>query len=212
VFVELIEALRCPRPHEDAQLVASATRTEARHIVDGVLGCPVCGAEFPIANGVAHFGEPARRASDDDPDAEIAMRLAAFLELTDARGFVLLCGRWAAHADGIHQLADTQLVLVNPPPSVPGDIASGVIVTRDVVPFAPEVVRAAALDDGGSRAFIASAVRAVRAGGRLVGPASLALPDRTTQLVRDERMWVAEKSATPETSAPRLVSIRKASH
>jgi len=44
VFVELIEALRCPRPHEDAHLVASATRTEARHIVDGVLGCPVCGA------------------------------------------------------------------------------------------------------------------------------------------------------------------------
>ena len=211
MFVELIELLRCPRPHEEVQLVASATRTNARHIVNGVLGCPVCGAEFAIESGVARFGEPSRRAVADAPDAATAMRLAAFLELTDARGFTLLCGRWAAQADGIRQLAETQLVFVNPPPSVPSDIASGVIMARDALPFAGGAARAAALDDNGSMELVRSTIRAVRGGGRVLGAVSLALSGEITELVRDDRMWVAEKNAAPEHPTPQLVSIRKAS-
>lgn len=210
MFVELIETLRCPRPHEDAQLVASTSRTEARHIVEGVLGCPVCGAEFTIANGVARFGEPAEETKPERPDAETAMRLAAFLELTDAHSFALLCGRWGAHADPIHQLAETQLVLVNPPRSVPADIAAGVVLTSEAVPFAGGSARALALDEPASRNFVRSAVRAVRAGGRVLGPATLDLPEGVTELVRDEWMWVGEKIATPD-ATPRLVSITKAS-
>ena len=61
MFVELIESLRCPRHLEGAadapHLVASTTRSEARHIIDGVLGCPTCNAEFPIVNGVARFDQ-----------------------------------------------------------------------------------------------------------------------------------------------------------
>jgi uncharacterized protein YbaR (Trm112 family) len=209
VFVELIEALRCPRPHEDAHLVARASRTEARHIVDGVLGCPVCGAEFMIANGVAHFGEPARETQPEQPDAETAMRLAAFLELTDARGFALLCGRWGAHADAIHQLAETQLVLVNPPRTVPADVAAGVVLTSEAIPFAEGSARALALDDAAPIELARSAVRAVHAGGRVLGPATLDLPEGVTELMRDERMWVGEKTAAPD-ATPRLVSITKA--
>jgi uncharacterized protein YbaR (Trm112 family) len=209
VFVELIETLRCPRPHEEAQLVATASRTEARHIVEGVLGCPICGAEFTIENGVARFGEPGEETWPEKPDPETAMRLAAFLELTDARGFALLCGRWGVHADSIHQLAETQLVLVNPPRTVPVDIAAGVVVTGESVPFAAGAARALALDAPASREFARSAVRAVRAGGRVVGPAALELPEGVTELVRDERMWVGEKTAAPD-ATPRLVSITKA--
>ena len=211
MFVELIEALRCPRAHEEAQLVASATRTESRHIVDGVLGCPVCGAEFTIRSGVARFGDPVRQAVHDEPDAETAMRLAAFLGLTEVRGFTLLCGRWATQADGIRRLADAHLVLVNPPPEVPPDIASGVITTRDAMPFASGAAGAAALDDNASTDLVRATIRAVRGGGRVLGPVSLAVPGDVTELVRDERMWVAEKNAAPESPAPRLVSIRKAS-
>jgi uncharacterized protein YbaR (Trm112 family) len=210
VFVELIETLRCPRPHEDAQLVATSSRTEARHIVEGVLGCPVCGAEFTITNGIARFGEPSEETRPEKPGAETAMRLAAFLELTDARGFALLCGRWGAHADAIHQLAETQLVLVNPPSSAPVDVAAGVVLLRDVVPFAAGSARALALDEPASRDFVRSAVRAVRAGGRVLGPATLELPEGVTELVRDERMWVGEKTAASD-ATPRLVSITKAS-
>src|SRR5262245_13560594 len=98
MFVELIESLRCPRHLESGadapHLVASATRSEARHIIDGVLGCPECGAEFPIVNGVVRFERAVRPTDDEQPSEDSAMRLAALLDLTDARWFALLCGRW----------------------------------------------------------------------------------------------------------------------
>jgi hypothetical protein len=210
VFVELIEQLRCPRPHEESVLVASARRTEARHVVDGALGCPVCGAEFPIVSGVTHFGEPLAAAALDAPSAEVAMRLAAFLELTDARGFALLCGRWTSQTDAILRLTETRLVLVNPPADVPADLASGVIMTRDVVPFTARSARGAALDET-SAPFADSAVDAVQPGGRIVGPTTLPLPGGVTELARDPHMWVAQKNAAPdEHPAPRLVSIKRA--
>ena len=52
MFVELVDLLRCPRPHEDTWLVAAAEAMSGRHIVRGTLGCPVCEAEYPIRDGV----------------------------------------------------------------------------------------------------------------------------------------------------------------
>lgn len=201
--------MRCPRAHEEAHLIASALRTVSRHIEEGALGCPVCGAEFPITNGVAQFDEPRGATPSEPPSAETAMRLAAFLELTDARGFVLLCGKWGAHADQIGRVSDTPLVLVNPPDDVAGEMA-GVIRTRDSVPFAAASARSAALDGGASDAFAQSVVRAVRTGGRVVGPASLPIPAGVTELVRDDRVWVGEKTAASD-STPRLISLTRAS-
>lgn len=208
MFVELIESLRCPRPHEESPLVASSTRTDARHIVEGVLGCPVCNAEYLVQNGEVHFGAPDVATPAEPPNAESAMRLAAFLELTDARGFALLCGRWGAHADQVRRLSDTPLVLVNPPAGIAADVA-GVVRTRDTVPFAPGSARAVALDAAMSRALVESAARAVRPRGRLVGPVALDLPAGATELVRDDRHWVAEITAAPD-AAPRLVPIVRA--
>jgi uncharacterized protein YbaR (Trm112 family) len=209
VFVELIELLRCPRPHEESPLVASALRSEARHIVEGMLGCPVCLAEFPIAGGVAQFGEAEQAAPDVAPDAATAMRLAAFLELTDARGFALLCGGWGAQIELIRRVSDTPLVLVNPPAVVPAG-AAGIIRVRDSVPFAREVARGLALHAQASDAFVATAVVAVRSGGRIVAPALLPLPAGVTELARDDQMWVGEKTATPN-PASRPVEIRRGS-
>lgn len=209
MFVELIELLRCPRAHQETPLVASSLRAEARHILDGVLGCPVCHAEFPIADGVALFGEAANPTPDEAPDAAIAMRIAAFLELTDARGFALLCGGWGAHVDFIRRLSDTPLVLVNPPAGVSTGVAAGVIHAPDAVPFAGLVARALALHQQASDEFAASAVRAVRSGGRVLAPATLPLPSGVAELARDDRMWVGEKAAPPEPTS-RPVAIRRA--
>jgi uncharacterized protein YbaR (Trm112 family) len=209
VFVELIEALRCPRPHEESQLIASALRTESRHIVEGVLGCPVCGAEFAISNGVTRFDEPSMATPSEPASAESAMRLAAFLELTDAGGFALVCGRWTAHADHVRRLSDTPLVLVNPPIDLVVDSAA-ILVVRDAVPLGASTARAAALDAGTSGAFARSAVRAVRPGGRVLGPVSLEIPPNVTELVRDDRVWVGERTAAPD-SAPPLIGITRAS-
>jgi uncharacterized protein YbaR (Trm112 family) len=207
MFVELIESLRCPREHEESALVASATRTESRHIVEGTLGCPVCGAEFPITNGVARFAAPARRAHLEPPSAEMAMRLAAFLELTDARGFALLSGRWCSHADQIRRITETPLLLVNAPHDVVADVA-GSIETRDAVPLAAGSARAAAIDDTLSASEVAAIVRAIRSQGRLVGPAGAAVPEGVVELVRDDHLWVGEKATAPG-EVPRLVRLER---
>ena len=207
MFVELIESLRCPHPHEESALVASALRTDARHIVEGTLGCPVCGVEFPIARGVARFGAPAQRASLETPSAEIAMRLAAVLDLTDARGFVVLTGRWCSHADQLRRIAETPLLLVNAPHDVVADVA-GTIDVRDALPLAAGSARACAIDETLSVAEVGSLVRAIRSKGRLVGPASLAIPEGIVELARDEHVWVGERSA-PAELAPRLVRLER---
>ena len=55
MHVELTEILRCPNAHAESPLVASATRQVERRILQGTLGCPVCGREYPIQDGVVEF-------------------------------------------------------------------------------------------------------------------------------------------------------------
>ena len=208
MFVELLESLRCPREHEESPLVATAARTEARHVVEGLLGCPVCRAEFPIRGGIAHFGGDFAKAAPER-DGETGLQLAAFLELTDARGFAILCGGWAAHANAVRQVSSTPLVLVNPPGRL--DVsATGVLLVRGRAPLAPGSARAAAMDHTSDAALIASVIAAVRPKGRIVGAASLVTPAGVTEIARDERLWIGEKSAAPEDPAPRLVTLRRA--
>ncbi|MEO8336294.1 MAG: Trm112 family protein [bacterium] len=195
MFIELVDALRCPVPHEESWLVAAAMRMEARHIVEGTLGCPVCAAEYPIRDGVVdfrHSGGPVAAAAAGDP--EQAMRLAALLNLDDAQGFAVLLGAWGAHAHELASLVDAPLVLVDPPADVIG--APGVSVLRcdGLVPLAAGAARAIAIDDGDA-ARVLSAVRATRVKGRVVAPVTVPVPVEVTELARDERMWVGERGA-----------------
>jgi uncharacterized protein YbaR (Trm112 family) len=208
VFVELIESLRCPRDHEESPLIVTASRTEARHILEGILGCPICHAEFPIRGGEAFFGTEVTTEAIA-PNPEMAMRLAAFLDLTDARSFAILCGSWGAHAEEVRTITDTPLLLVNPPAGV--DVsATGIVRTRGRLPVASLAARAAALDDGGDALLAASTVAAVRPNGRVVGPVTRPMPDGVRELTRDAQMWVGEKSAASEDPTRRLVPLRRA--
>jgi len=191
MFVELLEALRCPRPHDESALVVAAGRMVDRHILDGTLGCPVCGAEFQIENGITRFAIPARPTPAQAPDTALGLRIAAFLELTDARGFAILCGAWGAQLDPIQRVADTPLVLMNPPLRYGGEPAA--VLLCDALPLAASSARAAALDGDMSASQIASVVQAVRSGGRLIGPASTPLPAGIKEVARDETLWVGEK-------------------
>jgi uncharacterized protein YbaR (Trm112 family) len=192
VFVELIESLRCPRAHDDSQLVLAARKSEDRHIIDGVLGCPVCSAEYTIAGGITTFELPARPTPPQKPDTEQGLRIAAFLELTDAKGFAILFGSWGAQSDPVQRVAETPLLLVNPPTTFGGEPA-GVILCGDSLPLAPSSARAAALDGAMSPAQVNAVVAAVRAGGRLMGPVSLAVPAGVAEVTRDASVWVGEK-------------------
>ncbi len=195
MFIELVDALRCPVPHEESWLVASAVRMESRHIVDGTLGCPVCLAEYPIRAGVVDFRRSGGSivATREEGDAEQALRLAALLNLADAQGFAVLLGGWGALAQELASIVEVPLILVDPPAGVVG--APGVSVLRcdGEVPLASGAARAMAIDEGNA-ARAASAVRATRAKGRVVAPISVAVPAEVTELARDEMMWVGERS------------------
>ena len=136
-------------------------------------------------------------------------RLAAFLDLTDARGFAILCGSWAGHAAEVRDVSTTPLLLVNPPAGI--DVTgTGIVRVRGRVPIARASARAAALDAGNDTQLLRSTVAAVRSRGRVVGPVALPLPGELQELTRDTLMWVAEKSAAPEDPTRRLVPIRRA--
>lgn len=205
MHVDLIESLRCPRPHDESQLVVAAGRVVDRRILDGTLGCPTCGAEFKIQDGITRFEIPARLTPATTPDAALGLRLAALLDLTDARGFAILCGAWGAQLDPIQRVSDTPLLLVNPPADYGGEPA-GVLLCGDVMPLAASSVRAAALEADMSAPQIVSAVRAVRPGGRVIGPTSLPLPEGIAEVARDDTLWVGERRATPS-----LVSLARGS-
>jgi len=205
MFIELVDALRCPRPHEESWLVLAATRLEARHIREGTLGCPVCRAQYPIRDGVVDLravGDARPRASDAAGEAELvqhvpALDLAAMMNLADALGFAVLVGDWGLHAHALLELEQLPpLLLVDPPAGVaivPG--LSGVL-AGEAFPLAAGAARAIAVDVA-APARLESAVLVTRAGGRIVAPARAVVPEGARELVRDEHVWVGEREAPP---------------
>jgi uncharacterized protein YbaR (Trm112 family) len=207
VFIELVDALRCPRQHEESWLVLAASRIEARHIREGALGCPVCRAEYPIRGGIVDLRvdptvAPAARAGQAAGAPRITDRvpaehLAAMLNLGDALGFAVLVGAWGRHAAALLELAHVPpLLLVDPPPDV--EMLPGLSGVRadDVLPLAVGAARAVAADDD-APIRLESAAKATRAGGRLLGPAHAPVPDGVRALARDEHVWVGEREAPP---------------
>jgi uncharacterized protein YbaR (Trm112 family) len=212
MFIELVDALRCPVPHEESWLVASATRMESRHIVDGLLGCPVCHAQYPVRHGVADFRREPALALPGAPDpflrgdAATAMHLAAFLGLSDALGFVVLLDEWGVQASALRELVETPILLVDPPAGREGEPGISVVLSDGVPPLAAGAARATAIGDT-SAARATAAVRLTRAGGRLVAPARLAVPEGVREIARDDTLWVGERE--PERSPLVTLHVRR---
>lgn len=200
MFIELVDSLRCPRPHEDTWLVAAVARFHGRHVADGSLGCPVCRAQYPVRDGGVDFtaGGRGERASQgvDTPGEDEVLRARALLGLAEPGGTVALVGEAASLAPALEEAAQVTLLLVNPRRSALGPGTSTVWVD-DGVPLAAGVLRGAMIGAGvdASRAFVDSLVRALAPRARLVAPAARPVPDGMTELARDAREWVAERAA-----------------
>ena len=206
MFVEIVDALRCLRPHESTWLVLAAGRMDGRHVMDGTLGCHLCGTRYPIVDGVADFRDadadhaapavpaspaPAAAAPDD------VLRAAALLNHAEGAGFTVLAGPWVHTAPMLARLAPVPVVVVDPPPGLAmGHGVSGVRVAGRL-PFADGAARGVALGAHTPAAMLLDAVRVLRSGGRLVAPAGMPVPPGITELARDAESWVGEGQAAP---------------
>lgn len=204
MFIELIDLLRCTRPHEDSWLVAAFHELRERDVIRGLLSCPVCNARYPITNGGAWFdvepgtASPAAQALNAD-----GMAVAAYLGLTEP-GVVLLGGGWAGAAGTVTGLGNTVIALNS------ADVASAARVSRvrcdTVVPLARECLDGIALDTAAQN-MVEGGARALKNGARMVAPAAAAVPDGLVELARDESYWVAAREGGSE-SAPVQISRR----
>ena len=210
MFIELIDILRCTRPHEDTWLVAAFHKLVEREVVDGLLSCPVCHARYPIAEGVAYFDVPARtlpRSSGMSPgDAdELAVRAAAFLNFAEGTALVL-GGGWGKAAGKLAALGARVLVLDS---AVPIEEGVSHVRTAGSFPFAAGSIHGAALDYGTPSA-LESAARALKPRGRLVAPAGSDVPAGVTEVARDAEWWIGERGPETVTAPVSLTRTRQA--
>lgn len=205
MHVDLLQTLRCPGDHASSWLVASASRSEGRHIIEGVLGCPVCSAEYVIRDGAAWFGQhdnAAHVAGGISGDEDEITRIAAFLAFDERGGTYLLEGPLCVFADALADVAPARFVLHGPPLNCHGHaVLRG---AGDAVPVTAQSLRGAALSRA-SGALAQEAADALLPKGRLVAPAETPVPNGITVLARDERQWVGERDGT--VSAP--VELRR---
>jgi uncharacterized protein YbaR (Trm112 family) len=189
MHLDVIPTLRCPREHEESGLVLVADDTRGRHVVAGVLGCPVCEAEYPIRAGVAYFANPL--ASPSAGRTVEVVRAAAMLGLTEPGGVIMLAGQWASAADAISEIADALVLVVDPPTIADHAERVSILFVGEHLPIAAHALRAAAIDTptGGIAAVIG-------AKGRLVATAAVAVPPGVDEIARDADYWVGEVSAS----------------
>ncbi len=210
MFTELIDTLRCPNSHEDSWLVATSTRAEARHIVEGRLGCPVCRASFEIREGEVLFTTGTVLRATRVLDDAAAFRLAAQLHLVEAPQPILLTGSWSRAATPLRIIVPNVTMFVGDSVTVltPDERVSLLRLPAGAFPLAAGALRALALDSSHSTpGHLVSAARVVRASGRLVAPAGTVIDDALWRVIAsDTDVIVAERFAA--SSAP--IQLRRA--
>jgi len=219
VFLEVTEILRCPRAHDESFVVCVAYAMDGRQVARGVIGCPVCQAEFPITDGVARFDAPAAgegaapgqaAARTDEPQpglpgagpqrrsaaAPLTPEAAAtFLALEGRGGFVLLAGGAARLARDLAALVPgVHLLCVNAPPGAERVPDCSYFVAPDGLPVRTAVVRGVVLGaDCAAEPWLAEGVRVLLHGLRLVAEDERASPTGIVELARGAGVVVGGK-------------------
>jgi len=211
MFIELLDLLRCPKPHDDTWLVASFRTVSNRFVETGTLGCPVCSAQYPIVDGIADFsgGVTSLSCEQSRSDAghsreELATRAGAFLDATEPGAVVVLGGVWAYAAEELSSLSEARVLALNPEPGVKETATVGLVRVAAEIPLAADSCLGVAVDAWFNSAIVEAAVRVVRPGGRIVGPGAIPPPAELAVLAQDAEYWVARKT-------PSLIPLRKAS-
>ncbi len=209
--VDTIELLRCPATHESAPLVTVADTRDGERLTSGTLGCPVCGTDYAMRNGIVYLTSATTNVALLQRASAITssngMRTAALLGLTEPGLRVVLCGAHAVGADEIEHATGAHCIAVNSRAHMHESSGADqlVMLASDSLPLANASVHGLALDITHA-ALLADARRVVRVGGRVVAPVSIRVPRGLRELARDDREWVAQVEAAP--SAPMQLTRR----
>jgi hypothetical protein len=193
VFIELTDHLRCPRDHPEAYLVLLPDDVVGRVVRSGHLGCPICGATFDVAEGVAELGAgPA--ASEGPvlaPDAAHAL-----LGLTGPGGYVVLVGSAASDWPELSELnPGVAFVAVNPPPALADAAPVLSVVRAPLIPLKARSMRGVVLGGGlgGDPAWIREAARVTLPRLRVVGQGPEPDVAELDLLASADGCWVAAR-------------------
>jgi uncharacterized protein YbaR (Trm112 family) len=211
VFIEMIDMLRCINAHEDTWLVASFQTVSNRFVLEASLGCPACSAQYPIHEGIADFSAgfavlscEAERAVASHNREEHATRAGAYLEATEPGATIALGGVWAYAAQELSAMAEVRVLALNASAEVKESPGVGLLRVGSEIPVAAGSLLGVALDAWFPAKIVDSAVKAVRPGGRIVGPVTIPAPGELAVLAHDDSYWVAQK-------APDIVTISRGS-
>jgi hypothetical protein len=170
LFIELTDHLRCPNPHDESFLVLLPGQMEGRSVRTGQLGCPVCGWEFRLVDGV--FDAGSAPAADPSITSTLSAENASVLiGLHGPGGYLALVGPVASVWEEIAALnPGVALVAVNPPPDVP-DSAGVSVVRGGMIPLKSRSLRGVVLGRpyAGDPHWVREAARVVLPGLRIVG-------------------------------------------
>jgi hypothetical protein len=180
VHLTLTDHLTCPRCGPGAGLILFMERAEARRVVAGALGCPVCRTQYPIASRVADLraggagpGRAEAGAWAREHGGVDALRIAALLELGEGRGFVLVDGpgALAVGAQLPALVADVEPVIAVGAGEVAGAgrVEASALLDSGVLPLGDRTMRGVAWVGGTpDAARLAELVRVCRPTGRVV--------------------------------------------
>ncbi len=191
MFIELTDQLRCPADHTESFLVLLPDRMEGRSVRTGHLGCPVCGRNFQLADGVLDTGDaPAPGVGSGsvlDADA-----LTTLVGLHGPGGYLTLVGPVASLWSGVAELnPGVALVAVNPPGEI-SDTPELSVLRGARLPIKSGSMRGVVLgrpfaDDP---YWIRESARVVLPGLRVVGEGRDPAPDLIGLLASADGVWV----------------------
>jgi hypothetical protein len=197
MFIELTDHLRCPVAHAEQFLVLLPSRMDGRRVLEGELGCPVCGLVVALAEGVVDWGEAPPSVGRTGLTAEA---IAVFLGLTGPGGYVALVGSVAVLASDLAaRLPGIRLVLVNPPAGTPDSEAASVL-RAPGLPLKTGSMRGTVLgaDLGGSSAWVEASLGSVLPGLRVVVEGGKPPEQGVEVLARSAECWVGKKQGARE--------------
>lgn len=200
MFIELTEALRCPRDHAESYVVCVPADMDGRRVIRGILGCPVCQAEYPISEGVADFtaGQPSpgpRPPSPVLPSRLTADAVRAFIDLRGPGGYVLLVGTAGRLGPALAEaLERIHVVGVNPPPDAVPTAGFSVLRSPEGMPVKRRSMRAVVVGhDAAQGTWLDAALDTVLPGLRAVIEDEAAGPSGFAELARGAGVVVGER-------------------